>query len=414
MNRRLRLALLAAVMGTTALIPASRSTAADPAPKELKVGIGVGLTGGAAPWGKHAWNTYQLLFDEINAAGGLACPKGTKIAYRVADHQSKPDISQANAERLADWGASVIFGANQSDSALTAQAVAERRKILFLDTTDADPMITDRGFKYTFRIDPHSAHLMTASIELVKDFQQRTGVQPKAVAVLTAQTAAGEASRKMWVDALPKAGFNVVEVQSYPLTTTDFTPTFQRFKSKKVDLLLLNSNPNDAILINRAMKQEDFSPIAFIGLVGGYYTNDYVQQLGKDADYTIVMNWFSPDLKVPNLKPLQDRYKQRFGTEFDTTDATVANGVSVFVDAVERACSTDVEAIRKALLQTDMKVGQRWYVVPDGARFDEKGQNVKQKVIGIQIRNGHFVGIWPVDYAAGKAAWPIPVWKERQ
>lgn len=274
-------------------------------------------------------------------------------------------------------------------------------------------MITERGFKYTFRANPNNNQLGSASIEFLKDVQQRTGVQAKAVAVMTAQTAGGEAARKIWADTLPKAGFNVVDNQSYPLTTTDFTSIIQRFKSRNVDLLLLVSNPNDAILINRAMKQQDFNPIAFIGVVGGYYTSDYVQQLGKDADYTIVMNWFSPDLNLPNLKPLADKYKQRFNTDFDTTDATVANGVSVFVDAVERACSTDVERIRQAIQQTDMKVGQRWYVVPEGAKFDRNGQNIKQKVIGIQIRNGQFVGVWPVEYAAGKLVWPIPAWKDR-
>jgi len=411
MGRTFRIALLGAAVGAIALVLAARSSA--PAATELKIGINVGLTGGASPWGKHAWNTYQLLFDEINNAGGLSCPKGTKITYRVADHQSKPDISQANAERLADWGAVAIFGANQSDSALTAQAVAERRHILFIDTTDSDPMITERGFKYTFRANPNNNQLGSASIEFLKDVQQRTGVQAKAVAVMTAQTAAGEAARKIWADTLPKAGFNVVDNQSYPLTTTDFTSIIQRFKSRNVDLLLLVSNPNDAILINRAMKQQDFNPIAFIGVVGGYYTSDYIQQLGKDADYTIVMNWFSPDLTLPNLKPLADKYKQRFNTDLDTTDATVANGVSVFVDAVERACSTDVERIRQAIQQTDMNAGQRWYVVPDGAKFDRNGQNIKQKVIGIQIRNGQFVGVWPVEYAAGKLVWPIPAWRDR-
>lgn len=411
MNRTLRIALLGAAVGAIALVLAARSSA--PAAAELKIGINVGLTGGASPWGKHAWNTYQLLFDEINNAGGLSCPKATKITYRVADHQSKPDISQANAERLADWGAVAIFGANQSDSALTAQAVAERRRILFIDTTDGDPMITERGFKYTFRVDPSSNQIGAASIEFVKDVQQRTGVRPKAVALLTVQNAGGEAARKIWADTLPKAGFNLVDNQSYPATTNDFTPIIRRFKSKGVDLLFLQSTPNDAILITRAMKQEDFNPIAFVASVGGQYTKDYTQQLGKDADYTIVMNWFSPDLTLPNLKPMADKYKQRFNTDFDTTDATVANGVSVLVDAVERACSTDVERIRQAIQKTDMKAGQRWYVVPDGAKFDQNGQNIKQKVIGIQIRNGQFVGVWPVEYAAGKLVWPMPAWKDR-
>jgi branched-chain amino acid transport system substrate-binding protein len=419
MNVKLRVVLLAAVAGATALFLAGRVIAAGPAApagsteKELKVGIDVALTGGAAPWGKHAWNVYQLLFDEINAGGGLACPKGTKINYRVMDHQSKPDVAQAVAERLADWGAPAIFGTNQSDSALTAQAVAERRRVLFIDTSDADQMITERGFKYTFRTAPSNVQLGPAAIEFVKDVQQRTGVQSKAVAILTSQTAGGEAIRKSWLDVVPKAGFNLVDNQSYPLTTVDYTPIFRRFKSKNVDLLFVTSFTADAILINRGMKQADFNPIAFVGVNGGYNTNEYIQQVGKDADYTLLINWFSPDLRLPNLKPLIEKYKRRFNVEFESADATAANGISVFVDAVERACSTETERIRQALQQTDLKAGQRWYVVPDGAKFDQTGQNIKQKVVGLQIQKGQFVGVWPYDYAAGKVVWPIPAWKDR-
>jgi branched-chain amino acid transport system substrate-binding protein len=413
MNKTFRVALVAAIAGSAVFALVGHLPAAGPADKELKVGIDVALTGGAAPWGKHAWNVYQLLFDEVNAAGGLACPKGTRINYRVMDHQSKPDIAQAVAERLADWGAPVIFGTNQSDSALTAQVVAERRRVLFLDTSDADPMITERGFKYTFRTAPSVAQIGPATLELVKDIQQRAGTHVKTVAILTAQVAAGEAVRKIWADAVVKGGFELVDNQSYPLTTSDFTPIVRRLKSKKVDLLLLSSNPNDAILINRGIKQEDFNPVAFIGMDGGYNTNDYISQLGKDADYTMLMNWFSPDLRLQNLRPLIEKYKRRFNVEFESADATAANGVSVLVDAVERACSTDTEKIRQALQQTDMKVGQRWYVVPDGAKFDQTGQNIKQKVVGLQILKGQFVGVWPHEYAAGKVVWPIPAWKDR-
>ena len=44
---------------------------ATTAPAVIKVGIDVGLTGFAAAWGKHAWNTFQLAFDKINSEGGI-------------------------------------------------------------------------------------------------------------------------------------------------------------------------------------------------------------------------------------------------------------------------------------------------------------------------------------------------------
>ncbi len=382
------------------------------AAQEIKVGIVVGLTGGSSPWGKRAWNTFQMIFDELNEKGGIKSMGGAKIKYMVMDHQSKPDIAGSNTEKLIRDGVSVVFGANLSDSAMVASQVCQRAKIPFIDTTDADPMITDRGFDYVFRTNPHAVLLAEGALAFTQWLEKKTGKTPKKVGILCAQYAAGAAIYKVYEKIIPLV-YNIGFKATYPTNQQDFTGIVSQMKSQGVDYIFQNSMPADAIMVTRAYKEMDFNPMGLLGIISGHYVMDYIQALGKDADYTFCTSWFTADLKIPMIADLVTKYKNRFGAEFDATDATVANGISVLVDALERAGSDNPAKLRDALKATDLNVGQYWYIIPDGCKFDAKNQNIKQKTVTFQIRDGKWRSVYPGDFASIEPVFPVPPWNKR-
>ena len=379
---------------------------------EVKLGIVTGLTGPGAPWGKRAWNTAQLLLDELNAKGGIKSMGGATIKYVVMDHQTKPDIAGSNTEKLIRDGVSAIIGCNNSDSAMVASQVCQRAKIPYIDNNDHDPMLTERGFDYVFRVCHSGTQLGDGTLEFAQWLAKMGGKAPTKVGIVCCQSAAPYATFKEWEVSIPKV-YNVVFKQSYPVAQQDYSGIVSNMKKLGVDFVFQMAYPADAILLTRTFKELDFNPMAFLADDSGHDVLDYIKAVGKDADYLFCTTTYTPDLKIPLLEELRAKYMSRFGVEFDRADALMANAVSVFVDAVERAGSGNPAKLREALKATNLSVGQYWYVVPDGCKFNEKNQNVKQKLMTFQIRDGKWRTVHPQELAVEKPVYPIPPWNKR-
>jgi branched-chain amino acid transport system substrate-binding protein len=85
----------------------------------------------------------------------------------------------------------------------------------------------------------------------------------------------------------------------------------------------------------------------------------------------------------------------------------------VMADAINRAKSTEPEAIRKALSETNITADH--LIMPwKGVKFDENGQNVLGRGILVQIVDGKYNTVWPFNMASREVVWPMPKWNERK
>jgi len=86
----------------------------------------------------------------------------------------------------------------------------------------------------------------------------------------------------------------------------------------------------------------------------------------------------------------------------------------VLADAINRAKSTDPEAILKALDETDIPGDQ--FIYPwQGIKFDPKThQNIYAKAMLVQILDQHYYTVWPWDAASRELVWPFPAWQGRK
>ena len=77
----------------------------------------------------------------------------------------------------------------------------------------------------------------------------------------------------------------------------------------------------------------------------------------------------------------------------------------MIADAVQRAKSTDREAVREALTKTDLKD----HVLPQGPIvFGSDGQNKNAQAAITQVLKGKIEVVWPADYAQSKFVYPAP------
>ena len=111
------------------------------------------------------------------------------------------------------------------------------------------------------------------------------------------------------------------------------------------------------------------------------------------------------------LKKINDMYKAKTGKDLNGNNARSMQGVLVLADAINRAGSTDPEAIRKALAATDL--GESQVAMPwDGVKFDAKGQNTKGAGLILELKGAGYQTVWPEKYRSDKSLPTLPFsWK---
>src|SRR5919197_4514201 len=86
------------------------------------------MSGGAAKFGTVGLNAGELVFDQINAAGGIG---GVKVKYQKVDENGPTDQVVTNYRRLVtDEKVDAVIGYTSSANCLAVKPVAEELKKL--------------------------------------------------------------------------------------------------------------------------------------------------------------------------------------------------------------------------------------------------------------------------------------------
>jgi branched-chain amino acid transport system substrate-binding protein len=142
-----------ALISATACIPGAPG-AAGGKPAELKIAMVDFMSGGAAKFGTGALNAGELVFDQINAAGGIA---GVKVKYQKVDEAGTVDQVVSNYRRLVlDEKVDAVVGYTSSANCLATAPVAEELKKLTIIHICGTPRLFEEGnYKYVVRTSAH-------------------------------------------------------------------------------------------------------------------------------------------------------------------------------------------------------------------------------------------------------------------
>lgn len=378
-------------------------------PGEVVLSALIALTGPNAAWGQRTWRGFQLACDIVNERGGIESLGGAKIKYIVADTESKPELAPTQAERLIREGAIAMIGTNQSPASIVATQVTERAGIPFVSSTDADPLLTGRGFKHVFRTMATVDRYIDDLLASIRAAATAAGDNPTKLAILSENTITGQSSVKFAQEFAPKHGFELVEAANYDATRTqNFTPYIAKYKGSGVEVLIGHNRPNDAILITRSMSELSYVPKAYGGIIGGHVSAEYISTLGAAAENVLIAGAWSPDLTIDGLAELSERYEKMYNEPMDSTVSGGVISLSAIWAGLEAAGEADAAKLRDAMAALDMAPGERLLIQPGGLKFDETGENAKASGIVIQIREGRHVTVYPDDVAASKMVYPKP------
>jgi branched-chain amino acid transport system substrate-binding protein len=380
-------------------------------PKEVLLAAVVALTGTNSAWGQRTWNAFQLGCDMVNEGGGVKGLGGAKLRYIVADTESKPEIAGSQTEKVIQRGAVAITGTNQSAATIVATQIAEREGVPFVCATDVDPLITSRGFKYTFRTSPVVESYARDLLAYIKELGDKSGKPARKLAILSENSIVGQSSVEGSRKVAKELGYEVVDAATYDAAKTqNFASYISKYRGAGVEVLIGHNKPSDAILITRTQKELNFNPMAYGGILGGHVSTEYVNALGPDADNVLATTSWSADADIQGLKELARRYQERFKEPMDSTAAGGFTALAVLWDALERAGTADRTKLRDAVAATSLRTGQRMYMQLRGAKFAPGGENLEAGGLVFTIKDRQWVTVAPKEFAKATAAYPKPKW----
>ena len=395
--------------------------------QEIRIGAIYPLTGAAASAGAEMRQALELAAEIINsgapqlkdlpfaAGGGLPGLKGAKIKLVFADHQGNPQTGATEAERLITQEKVVaLIGAYQSNVTATASQVAERYKVPFLNAESSSATLTQRGFKWFFRTTPHDDLFVHNAFEFMKELEAKRGIKVGALASFNENTLWGNETTKLQAKLAPQFGQSLVKQLTYPAKSTQLTSEVQTLKAAGPKVVLQSSYLGDAILSMKTYKELGFLPDMVLANNAGFTDTEFIRTLGKDAEYVITREVWALDLTTTNplIKSVNDLYFSRSKANFTGNSSRSFTGLMVLADALNRAKSSEPEAVRKALSETNLKGAQ--LIMPwGGVKFDESGQNTLGRGILVQIVGGKYNTVWPFSMASREVVWPMPAWDKR-
>lgn len=396
------------------------------AQQEIKIGVLYPLTGAAASTGAELKGALELAADIVNngakdipdlpfsSGGGLPNLKGAKIKLVFADHQGNPQIGATETERLITQEKVVaVVGAYFSNVTATSSQVAERYKIPYLNPDSSSTSLTARNFKWFYRITPHDDLFVHNFFEFFKDLEAKKGIKISQVALFNENTLWGNETSKLQSKLAEERGVNVVKSVSYPAKSTQLTSEIQSLKSGKPQVVMQSSYLGDAILSMKTYKELNFSPDMILANNAGFTDTEFIRTLGRDADNIVTREVWSLDLakNKPLIGQVNELFQTRYKVNFTGNSSRTFTGLLTLADAINRAGSTEPEAIRKALSETNID-GKNTIMPWKGIKFDQQGQNTLGSGILVQIVNGKYYTVWPFNLATREIIWPMPKWTQ--
>ncbi len=399
---RRAIVVVAVVLGLLA------SAAAPTSAQTLKVGAAVALTGRFSKEGKLVDDGYKIWLEEVNKRGITVGGKRMKVEMVRYDDESEPQTAVKLTEKLITQDkVQFILGPFSSPITQQTSVIGEKYKILTIaPQANSDP-IYERGFKYVFSVLPPATSYFKALVDMAAAVNPR----PKTMAILAGNQAFTLLLAKGTEEHAKRVGIDVVFNKSYPIPTTDLSAFLTEIKAKNPDWVVGGTFFQEALQATKQAKELRLCPKLLAFSVGPEIP-DFAKNLGKDGEDIVGNAWWLANMKWKGpVYGSADDYgklvKSKYGYEAGYHVASGTAAGLLLQLALEKAGSTETDALRAALLGMDVETF--W----GPTKWNEQGKNVKGGQGVIQIQDGHITGVYPDAVRQKNVVYPLPCWDKR-
>ena len=410
-SRALMTALVAAV--GLAMTSPQAAGAAEP----IKIGFGMGLTGGLAANGKAALLAMKIWEEETNAKGGLL---GRPVQLIYYDDQSNPSTVPGIFTKLLDVDkVDLVCGDYGTNLLAPAMPVVIQHKMTFFALFGLD---VNREFQYPKYFAMQPAGGPEPPVSFSKGFFEIAAAQtpkPKTLAIIAADAEfphnAADGARKN----AKAAGLEIVYDKTYPPTATDYTPIVRAVDATNPDVVFSASYPPDAVGIVHAANEIGLKAKLFGGGLVGLQYASIKQQLGAQLNGIVNYDFWEPaaTLQNPGVLDFLKKYQAKAASEgvdplgYYLPPFAYAN-LQVLGAAVEATKSLDQDKLAEWLHKNTIAT-----VVGD-IKFGVTGEWEEARVLAVQFHDvkgsdleqwktaDKQTIVWPAQYATGKVVYP--------
>ena len=385
----------------------------------IKVGLIHPVSGPLAEPGQACRLGAQMAADAINAAGGIKALAGAKLELLLGDTQSKPDVGRTEAERVVNQGAQVLVGSFDSGSTAAMVPVAQQRRVPFvIDIAAADPITANvaksvregqQKVQYVYRNFPTGSSFGRRAVQYFDEIFKATGVAPKRIVLMHTNDLFGQNQARGFTAAHKAASpaWEIVETIPWPEPPADLSTEVSRAKAARPDVIAPITRPASAQLLLPELRKQRVEVLGILSPGSpGLYEAGQIAALKQDLEHVMVsVPW--PNFKNPRTQRAAEEYGKRSrGRTLDTNSVYSYDALFIVADALERAKSTDPDAIVEALRKTSYTDGLAVYGGP--IVFNELGDNPNAIPSMIQVLGQKPVVVWPQDAAVQKLVFPVP------
>jgi branched-chain amino acid transport system substrate-binding protein len=301
-------AMMAALAGALLALPAAAETRGV-TEQEILVGTYTDLSGVTAMWGVNNSNSWRMVFDDVNAEGGI---NGRKIRYIVEDNQYQVPRSVQAANKLINRDGVFIMvgdGGTPMNNATMPEQIAKGVPNMFPLTSARSMYEPLNHYKFGFAASYYDQ--MRAG---VKVFVQQH--HSKAVCGMSQDTDFGRDVMDGARDQLKAAGLSLIAETLHKPTDTDFSASVAKLKDANCDLILVGGITRDTIQIVSAVRKIGWN-VEMLGQAASY------EEAVAEVPGGVTEGFYSmtPVLYVaasdfsPAIREFAEKYKSRFGKE---------------------------------------------------------------------------------------------------
>jgi branched-chain amino acid transport system substrate-binding protein len=362
-----------AVMGVALALPVGTLSA-----DTIKLGVAGAHSGDLASYGIPTVKAAELVVADVNARGGI---NGMQVELMVEDDVCKPEVATNTATKLVSSGVKIVLGHICSGATKAALPIYKNGGVVVMSPSATNPALTQSGdYPNFFRTIPSD------------DAQARTEVdftlsvlKAKKIAVVHDKGDYGKGLAefaKGFLEASGKA--EVVLFEGVTPGAVDYSAIVQKIKRSDADAVIYGGYHPEASKIITQMRKKRMKTYFVSG--DGVKDDTFIKVAGKYAEGVYATgqkdNSTNP-LAVAATEAHKKTYNEDPGAFYESAYAAA----QALLNAVEKAGSTDIDAVTKALQGNDV-------ATPVGSiRFDERGDAVGVGFAMYQVQNGQYVEI---------------------
>jgi branched-chain amino acid transport system substrate-binding protein len=316
----------------------------------IKIGFIDPLSGGAAAIGEGNLKEFELLADEINAAGGLI---GKKVEIVGLDNKGSPQESLVQAQKAADDGLRIVT--NGAGGSLVAAAISDwvtnyndhnpGKEIIYLDYGAGDPALTNAKCSYWHFLWQANVNVKVAA--LTEFLKTRPNV--KKVYLIDQDYSVGQLLRTQTRAMLKekRPDIEIVGDEVHPLhKISDFAPYVAKIKDSGADSVITGNWGADDTLLLKAAADAGLKTDWYM-YYGGYAGDPTTMKQAGLSDREFAIFGSVTTSEPPAALKLETDFHAKNGTWLPS--AGVVNEMRMLAKAIVEAKSDDAKAIAARL-----------------------------------------------------------------